>query len=168
MTHSADELARLADHLVVMHQGRIAASGPAAQVLATTHPLVVGDDAAALLHGVLAERDETWHLVRATFSGGSLWLRDDGHALGQAVRLRVLARDVSLATERATHSSIQNLLPSTVVSIAEDAHPSQALVRVRCGDALLLARVTHRAVQQLQLAPGSPVWAQVKSVALVS
>lgn len=168
VTHAAAEAARLADSLVVLDHGRAKATGPVADVLARIDtPVVLGDDAGALLHGTVAERDARWHLMRVDFEGGSLWLRDSGLAVGQRVRLRVLARDVSLATDAPRHTSIQNLLPATVDAIAADAHPSQALVRVTCGGAMLLSRITARAVDTLGLAPGQAVWAQVKSVALV-
>jgi molybdate transport system ATP-binding protein len=168
VTHSADEMARLADHLVVLANGRVLANGPAAEVLGTLHsPLLVGEDAGVLLLGQLVERDTRWHLARVAFDGGSLWLRDSGLALGQQARLRVLARDVSLTTAEPQHTSIQNLLPGIVETITQDAHPSQALVRVRCGGSLLLARITAKAVDGLALQSGSAVWLQVKSVALV-
>jgi molybdate transport system ATP-binding protein len=167
VTHSADEVARLADTLVVLERGRVAASGPVAEVLAgIASPALLGDDAGALLEGVVAERDTRWQLARVDFEGGSLWLRDGGAPIGQRVRLRVLASDVSLATEKPRHTSIQNLLPGVVRAVAADAHPSQALVQLACGDSILLSRITARAVDALGLAPGTPVWAQVKSVAL--
>jgi len=168
VTHSADEVARLADALVVLEQGSVKAAGPTAQVLARIDvPVVLGEDAGALLQGHVAERDARWQLARVDFSGGSLWLRDSGLASGHAVRLRVLARDISIATAPPQATSIQNILPCTVDSIAPDAHPSQALVRLACGTDVLLARVTARAADALGLAPGMLVWAQVKSAALV-
>jgi molybdate transport system ATP-binding protein len=168
VTHSADELARLADHLVVLNRGRVQASGPVAEVLAAiTSPVVVGEDAGVLLSGQVAERDTLWHLVRVAFDGGQLWLRDSGVPLGHTVRLRVLARDVSLTTAEPQHTSIQNHFPCQIESVAPDAHPSQLLVRVRCGASLLLARITRRAYAELGLAPGTAAWVQVKSVAVV-
>jgi molybdate transport system ATP-binding protein len=94
-------------------------------------------------------------------------LRDTGLATGTAVRLRVLARDVSIATHEPQGTSIQNIVAATVEEVAPEAHPSQVLVRMRCGSSLLLARITARAAHALELAPGQRVWAQVKSVALV-
>lgn len=168
VTHSADELTRLADHLVALERGQVRATGPVREVLAEiSHPVLTGEDAGVLLHGTVAERNASWHLTRVTFPGGELWLRDDGVEAGRAVRLRVLARDVSLALAEPSRTSIQNLLPGAVDAIAPDAHPSQVLVRVRCGDSLLLARITRRACESLALQAGSPVWVQVKSVALV-
>jgi len=168
VTHAADEVARMADTLVVLERGQVRASGPVAEVLTRLDaPLVLGDDVAALLDGVLEARDERWSLVRAQFAGGSLWLRDTGLPLGSHVRLRVLARDVSVALDSAHHSSIQNSLACTVRALVADAHPSQTLVQLECGGALLLARITARGAHALALAPGKPVWAQVKSVALV-
>jgi molybdate transport system ATP-binding protein len=86
---------------------------------------------------------------------------------GRGVRVRVLARDVSLALAAPAGTSIQNQLACTVESIKPDAHPSQMLVQLRCGGASLLARVTARSAAQLELAAGRTVWALVKSVALV-
>lgn len=168
VTHSADELARLADHLVVLDQGRVRASGPVQQVLAVVHaPVVVGEDAGVLLHGQVQAIDAQWHLASVVCAGGALWVRDAGFAVGQSMRVRVLARDVSLALEPPKTSSIQNLLACSVDAIEPDAHASQALVRLACGSDLFLARVTRRAVHDLSLEVGKPVWAQVKSVAIV-
>jgi molybdate transport system ATP-binding protein len=129
--------------------------------------VVVGEDAGALLTGIVLAIDTQWHLAQVGFAGGALWVRDSGLELGQTVRLRVLARDVSVTLHEATHTSIQNHVPCVVDAIMPDAHPSQMLLRLRCGDTMLLARVTARGVHELGLQAGMPAWAQVKSVALV-
>ncbi len=169
VTHSADELARLADHVVVLEQGRVQVQGPVGDVLAAIDsPVLAGDDIGALIAGHVAEHDSRWHLMRVDFEGGSLWLRDAALPLGHAVRLRLLARDLSLATAEPSASSIQNHLLGMVESAAPDAHPSQMLVRVRVGAAtLLVARITARSFDSLALQPGQPVWLQLKSVALL-
>ena len=168
VTHSSDEVARLADTLVVLDAGRVKACGPVADVLAGLDmPVVLGEDAGALLSARIEESDERWQLVRLAFNGGSLWVRDTDLPLGRQVRVRVLARDVSITLDKPGQTSIQNLLPCTVQAIGPDIHPSQNLVRLQCGQSILLARVTARAVYELQLTPGKQVWAQVKSVALV-
>ena len=168
VTHAVDEVARLADTLVVMHAGRIEANGPVAEVLTQADlPVVVGEDAGALLTGVVLGIDAPWHLAQVGFEGGALWVRDSSLAVGQTVRLRVLARDVSVTLAAATDTSIQNHLPCVVDAITPDAHPSQTLLRLRCGDTVLLSRVTARGVHALGLHVGMAAWAQVKSVALV-
>lgn len=168
VTHSADEVARLADQLVVLERGRITASGPVAQVMSSiVNPVLDAEDTGALLTGHVAQLDAQWHLARVDFAGGSVWIRDTGLRPGQAVRIRILARDVSIASTEPRNSSIQNQLPCTIDSISADTHPSQALVRLRCGDSVLLARITRRAVEALALTESRPVWAQVKSVALI-
>jgi molybdate transport system ATP-binding protein len=169
VTHSGDEVARLASHLVLLAAGQVTAAGPLAETLARIDlPGVPGQEAGALLHGTVGERDTRWNLAGVDFAGGRLWIADPGLPVGHAARVRVLARDVSLALAPPERSSIQNLLPCTVRAIATGAHPSQALLQLACGDALLLARITARAVDQLALAPGQAVWAQVKSAALVA
>ena len=168
VTHSSDEVARLADTLVVLDAGKVKACGPVADVLAGLDiPVVLGDDAGALLSATIETRDERWQLAQLTFNGGSLWVRDTGLPLGRQVRVRVLARDVSIALDKPSQTSIQNLLSCVVLAIGPDTHASQTLIQLQCGQSVLLARVTARAVHELQLAPGMQVWAQVKSVALV-
>lgn len=168
VSHAMDEVARLADTLVVLDQGRVVAAGPLAQTLSRIDtPVMLGEDAGALLEGIVDERDARWQLARIGFSGGSLWLRDSGTPVGDRVRLRVLARDVSIATEEPRATSIQNVLACRVRALAPDSHASQQLVQLTCGDAVLLARITARASDTLGLVPGKPVWAQVKSAALL-
>ncbi len=168
VTHSADELARLADHVVVLDAGRVRAQGPTTELLSSISAAVLsGDEVGAVLPGRVVERQAEWHLCRVEFGGGSLWLRDSGLAVGQAVRLRVLARDVSLAVHEPQGSSILNHLPCTIEACATDAHPSQVLVRAAVGSTHLLARITARSFQALGLSPGRDAWLQVKSVALL-
>jgi molybdate transport system ATP-binding protein len=169
VSHSADEVARLADTLVVLDAGQVRACGPVADVLASLQARVVlGEDLGALLAARIVEQDSQWRLVRAEFPGGSLWLADKGLAPGQKVRLRILARDVSIACSEPRDTSVQNQLRGRIVGIAADENPAHDLVQIDCAGVLLLARVTRKSVDALQLRRGMSVWALVKSAALVS
>ncbi len=168
VSHAPDEVARLADHIVVMAAGRAVAQGPLAETLARIDlPIKLGEDAGAVFAARVAERDAEWHLARVEFAGGELWVRDNGTAVGRDVRVRILARDVSIANSRHDDVSIMNLLPATVVAHAAEDHPSQVLVQLRVGETLLLGRLTRRSAHRLDLAPGRAVWVQIKAVALV-
>jgi molybdate transport system ATP-binding protein len=167
VSHSPDEVARLADYLVAMEAGRVLADGPLTNTLARLDlPFRLGEDAGAVLDATVGEVDKDWHLVRVDFAGGSLWARDQGLTVGRHVRVRVLARDVSLAEHPGT-SSIQNVLRGQVDAIGDDEHPGLALVRVKVGEVMLLARLTKRAAASLAVTPGQELWAQVRSVALM-
>ena len=169
VTHSAEEVTRLADHLVVLDQGHVKAQGSVSAVLTqVVNPVVVGEDAGALIAGCIGAVDAQWHLSRVDFDGGCIWMRDAGLPVGKAVRIRILARDVSLATAEPQNTSIQNQLRGSIQSITPDAHPSQVMVVLKCGAEEVLARITKRAVDELSLQVGQSVWAQVKSVALVA
>ena len=172
VTHALDEVVRLADHLLVLDQGKLVDSGPVAQVLGrSAGSMASGEDLGVLLHASVQEFDPAWRLMRVGFTGGSLWVKDKALALGAPVRIRVLARDISLAVGPPPVSSIQNLLPVTVLEIRADPHPSQCLVQLSCGRAedasVLWARITARAAHALGLQTGVSAWAQVKSAALV-
>jgi len=168
VSHSPDEVARLADHLVAMENGRVVAAGPLGETLARLDlPIRLGEDVGVVLEATVGDLDTEWHLARVDFPGGGLWSRDRGLPLGKAVRVRVLARDVSLALGEASASSIQNNLDGVVESLGDDEHPGLLLVRVQVGGSRLLARLTRRSAAQLGIAPGLPVRVQVKSVALM-
>jgi molybdate transport system ATP-binding protein len=168
VTHSPEETARLADHLVLMDNGRLTASGPLAETLARLDlPVRLGEERSVVLDGVVEELDGEWNLARVAFDGGSLWMRDRGIAIGSRVRMRVPSGGVSLALEPQRQSSVLNCLAGVVGGIGADEHPGLTLVRVRIGAAVLLARVTRRSAAALGLEAGKPVWAQIKSVAVV-
>ncbi|HVS13629.1 MAG TPA: molybdenum ABC transporter ATP-binding protein [Thermoanaerobaculia bacterium] len=168
VSHSPDEVARLADHLVALEGGRVLACGPLADLLARLDlPIRLGEDTGTILEGAIAEVDAAWHLARVAFPGGSLWTRDHGLPAGHRVRVRVLARDVSLTRRAPERTSIQNVLEGRIAEVVDDEHPSSALVRIRVGRSLLVARLTKRAVSELDVVPGQEVWVQVKSVALL-
>ncbi|BBP02590.1 molybdenum import ATP-binding protein ModC [Sulfuriferula plumbiphila] len=168
VSHAPDEVARLADHIVVMDGGRVLANGPLSETLARLDlPIRLGEDAGVVVDAIVGMRDKKWHLLRADFAGGGLWVRDMGAAMGEPVRIRILARDVSLALARPDNTSILNQLHGKVVALADDTHPSLALIRLQVGDVPLLGRVTKLSADTLGLAPGKSVWVQVKSVALM-
>ena len=168
VSHAADEVARLADHLVVMDGGRVLASGPLNATLARLDlPIRLGEDAGVVIDGRVAERDEHWHLLRVQCCSASLWVRDTGAAVGDHTRVRILARDVSIAHTPGEDTSILNRLPARVESIGADGHPALALVRLNVDGAMVLARVTRRSADQLGLRTDLDVWIQIKAVALL-
>ncbi len=167
VSHAIDEVARLADHLVMLRAGRVLAAGPLADLLARPDlPLSRPDDAGVVIMAEVAEHDRRYALTRIVFDGASLWVGTGATVPGQRVRARVLARDVSLARVMPLHTSVINLLPATVEDLHFDG--STVLVRLRTGASTpLLARITRRSADTLSLAPGDPVIAQVKGVALM-
>ncbi|MDO9385433.1 MAG: molybdenum ABC transporter ATP-binding protein [Thiobacillus sp.] len=168
VSHAPDEVARLADHIVVMKGGRAVAAGPLTDTLARLDlPIRLGEDAGVVLDAVVAARDEEWHLAHMEFAGGRLWVRDHGLPVGHRARVRILARDVSLARAPTTGTSILNTLPAVVVDSVDDAHPALTLVKLRVGESPLLARLTRRSAHALELAPGRMVYVQIKAVALI-
>lgn len=169
VSHSAEEVSRLADYLVVVDAGRVVGEGPLEQMLARLDfPVKLEDDAGVVWEGRVLEQDEQWHLARVGTAGGDVWVRSSGVETDASIRLRILARDVSLALSHHDDSSILNILPGEVEEVSTETEQNAALVRVRVGEAALLARLTLRSVDRLELAAGKPVWVQIKSAALVT
>ena len=105
--------------------------------------------------------------MRVAFDGGELLLADTGETLGQSIRIRILARDVSLALEDNQGSSILNRLPAQVLEVVPDQDPAMRLVGLQIGSTRMTARLTHRSCEHLNVAPNRSLWAQIKSVAVV-
>lgn len=168
VTHSMTEVLRLADRLVVMSQGRVAAEGPLAAVLAGGDiPLLTERaDVGVAIEATLAEHHTRQGLSRLSGDGFELLISQLTRPPGSRVRAIVLARDVMLAISRPQGVSARNLLPGTLESLSLRAD-SSVLARVRIGPAqTLLSTITPDAVQALGLRPGLEVWAVVKSVAV--
>ena len=169
VSHALDEVARLAEHMVLLEAGRVRASGPTVDLIARLHPpLSQGHTAATVLTRTDAHHAPQDHITSVAFAGGELLLvSPQPRAPGQTVKLRVQARDVSLALTPPQDSSILNIVPATVAEMREDS-PGQWMVALLAGDTRLLARVTQRSAQALQLRPGLPVFAQIKGIAIVN
>ena len=171
VTHSLDEVARLASEVVLMQAGRTVAQGPTAQLMTRMDlSLSQGDTASALVEGTLESVDAAYGLLQVRFAGGVLQCVQAAGAPprtpGQRLRLRVQARDVSVALKAATDTSILNVLPATVLAIAQDG-PAQSLLSLYVGGCTLLARITRKSADALQLAAGQAVFAQIKGVAVL-
>jgi molybdate transport system ATP-binding protein len=168
VSHSPDEVARLADYLVLMANGSVVADGPLQETVARLDlPAVFADDAGVVLDTVIGAHEDNDCLTRLDFEGGSIFVARRPEALGRRLRCRVHARDVSLTLERAEHTSILNILAAKVVGAVATESPAHVLVRVQANGTPLLARITRRSSNNLGIAPGLAVWAQIKAVALL-
>lgn len=167
VSHSLDEVTRLADHIVLMKAGRVVASDTLDSIQSRLDlPTAHLDDAGVVVDACVAEHDETYHLSRLDFSGGQLWVSRVNCPLGGRVRARVLARDVSIATAQPQGSSITNIIAARVVEI-QDEGLDRVSLRLQIGDGkTLLSLITRRSRDQLGLVVGREVFAQVKSVAV--
>jgi molybdate transport system ATP-binding protein len=167
VSHSLAEVMRLADDLVLLEAGRILANGPL-QALLTRVDLPLGEAelGGTVVQGRIEVQDDADHLSLVSISGGRLAVSARALPVGRRVRVRIDARDVSLALEPPRQSSILNVLAARVLELHQEADPALTLVRLQVGQDVLLARVTRRSATQLQLAEGKEVFAQIKSVAL--
>ncbi|MDR2112423.1 MAG: TOBE domain-containing protein, partial [Candidatus Accumulibacter sp.] len=170
VSHALDEVARLADYLVLIDAGRVVASGTLVETLARIDlPPMFDDDAGVVLEAVIAGH-EADGLTRVEFPGGGLYISRRDKPPGSRARCRILASDVSLALAAHGDSSILNVLPATVSAVAPLPTPGHVLAQLRLrgdGAPLLLARITERSRAALGIAPGREVVAQIKAVALL-
>ena len=168
VSHSPDEVARLADHLVLLEAGRVTASGAISDMLTRLDlPLAHGSDAEALIEAVVAEHDEEYNLTYLDFPGGRFTVAHKALPIGHTARLRVAARDVSLTLEHQSSTSILNIFPAIVDEVIPEGK-ARMTVRLMVGGVPMLARITRKSASVLGLKAGKLVYAQAKSVALLS
>ncbi|MCB1959550.1 MAG: molybdenum ABC transporter ATP-binding protein [Rhodocyclaceae bacterium] len=167
VSHAIDEVARLADTLVVLDGGRVLAHGPTNEILTRADlSLAHSEHAGSVFHGRIAAHHANTHLTEVDSDGGRLLVSAPPSPVGRTLRLRIAARDVSIALSRPTDSSIINHLPVSVIDICPDPNPGHRLVRLAAGKTVLLARITTLSRERLGLVPGMTAWALIKGVAV--
>jgi molybdate transport system ATP-binding protein len=167
VSHLPEEVARLADHLVLLESGKVSASGEVHELFTRLDlPLARGAEAAAITEAVVAAHDREYRLTYLDFGGGRIAMASVDLPTGTAVRLRLAARDVSLTLERQSGTSILNIFPAVVDDISP-ANRAQVTVRLNTGQVPILASITRKSASELGLHQGKKVFAQIKSVALL-
>ncbi|MBL4820727.1 MAG: molybdenum ABC transporter ATP-binding protein [Gammaproteobacteria bacterium] len=168
VTHSPDEVARLADNLLLMDQGRVRGFGPVADVLSRLDsPLAVTEEAFTVLRGQVGNQKLAGLTTITSQAGHAIHIPLNPREAGSEVRIKIQARDVSLCLERPEKTSILNILPATVENLSEVTSAGNRTVKLDLAGEKLLARVSDYSCQQLQLRPGQALFAQIKSAALV-
>ncbi len=169
ISHSFDEVVRLADHLVVLEAGRVARAGPFLELAAqpALTPLIGRFEAGSVLACSVAQHDEYLKLSTLDFAGGQLRVPRVEAPVGSRLRVQIKARDVALSLSRPMDVSITNRLPGTLVEITRSDGPYvEATIDV--GGTTLQALITGESSSRLGLEPGLQVWALIKSVAVDS
>ncbi|MDF2643131.1 MAG: modC [Pseudomonas sp.] len=171
VSHAQDEVARLADHLVLLEHGKVLASGPISETLARLDlPMAMEDDAGVTIEGIATGYDDHYRLLSLALPRSDLTMRVAHPAIetGKSLRIKVQARDVSLNLVADEYSSILNRLPATVVSHLAADNGAHAMVRLDAGGTPLLARITRFSFDQLNIHPGQRLWAQIKAAAVLA
>jgi molybdate transport system ATP-binding protein len=163
VSHALDEVAQLADRMVVLKSGQVVAQGTLFEMTSRLDlfggtPLLPG----AVLEATIAGHDEAHGLTELVFAGETLVVPKIARARGEKVRIRIDADDVMLALVRPEGVSANNVLPAVIGAIKEDG--PHADVQLRVDGAALIARITRRSCERLALRPGTPVFALIKSV----
>ncbi len=170
VSHDFNEVSQLADQLLLIDQGRMIAQGP---LLELSHridlPLSHEENAASIIDATIEQHDRSNHLTELLIDNHlSLWITAIEGREDERVRIRIPARDVSINLERAENSSILNILPATIAEIEQSDSSARVLIKLAVAHQFILVRLTHKSVTRLGLSVGQPVYAQIKTVALLS
>lgn len=169
VSHSVSEVARLADRVVLMRDGRVEATGTPSEVLRGSPQSSPSErrEAGSVLAGTVIGVDPAHRLATIQLAGREIVVPNADVTAGRAVRLHIPARDVMIATQRPEGLSALNILEGRIAEISVGIDGT-ANVGVDCGGDLVLARITLLSVERLSLVIGTPVFAVIKTAALES
>ena len=168
VSHSPDEVARLADYLVIIKQGRLMKSGPLAEVMLDTDAgMCFYDGLSSMLYAEIMQHKEDY-LTKLAIGHLQLVVPQINSPVNSKLRCRINAKDVSLCLSPPADSSISNVLPGTVTDIEKLNTPGERMITVKISaQQYLLASITYASTKRLKLHPGCTVWAQIKSVVIL-
>jgi molybdate transport system ATP-binding protein len=168
VSHDMEEVSQLADHLVLIKDGEIEAEGDALQLCSRLDTRLSHEEqAATILVATVKQHDHAFGLSELDSEGHCIYVNQLNSSVGSECRLRIPARDISLSRERALDSSILNILSVQIEEI-EATHSNRVLLKLSLGQQFLLARITRKSVVDLNLKVGDQLFAQIKSVALLT
>ena len=168
VSHSPDEVVRIADNMILMDQGKVVAQGLVNEMLTRFDlPLAHLDEASAVVHGHVFNHEPEYHLTHVKIAGGKVAISLADYVIGEKVKVRILAKDISLAQQPGQNTSITNVFPVRVSEIKPCPDPAKVLVKLDMGGESLLSQITSKSCHNLGLATDQIVYAQVKSVALM-
>jgi molybdate transport system ATP-binding protein len=167
VSHAIDEVVRLADTMAVLSEGRVLACGSVTALASRLdlRPHLGRFEAGTVVEATVAGHDLEHGLATLRFDGGELQAPDVQSLVGEQLRVRIRARDVSVALSAPRDASFLNVLPGIVKEIGS-MEGAGVDVAIAVGSATVVARITRKSVHALALAPGKPVYALVKSVAI--
>jgi molybdate transport system ATP-binding protein len=169
VSHALDEVLRLSDHLSLIRDGKIITSGPLQQTLSRLElPEIQTRDIGVVLDGKVIESHSTYGLIEVEVAGMRLQVTHGPLPKGRRLRLQIQSCDVSLALEKPQASSVLNLIPATIVRETTQEEAPHVHLLLDASGSPLIARITRLSRDRLQLSPGTPVWAQIKAVAVIS
>ena len=168
VTHDFEDVVRLATHVLLLERGRAVAYGPLSTLmsrpdLSWLHEAV---GLGSVFDAAVSRVDVDRGLVTLAFDGGTLMAPARQLTAATAVRVRIPAREVILATSSPTGLSLHNVLPGIVSSIHDDTALDAVIVQMTVGRILLLAEVTRDAIGKLDIKVGDHAQALVKSVSI--
>ncbi|MFK7863775.1 MAG: molybdenum ABC transporter ATP-binding protein [Pseudohongiellaceae bacterium] len=167
VTHSEEEVIKIADYLVLLEKGRVVTHGALEDVASNLKvPLRLGTEQGAILPVRVLEKDSVFGLIKVGFPGGSLFIETFGDEIKDKFRVRVLASDVSIALSEHRDSSFLNRLEVTISDMEFEENGAMAMLKLKVGESFLLARLSRKSIEEMKLQIGDKVWAQIKSVAV--
>ena len=168
VTHNRNEIIALADIMIFLDRGKIKASGLVKDLFSSLELSLAHErDAVTIIEAVVIKNDKSYGLAVLKFKGGRFIINSKPLKIGTRVRLQVFARDVSITLQSQKNTSILNIFPTVIDDLYSEDN-SLVTLRLMADRTPILARITRKSVEELNLKPKDKVFAQVKTVSLLA
>tara|TARA_S200000501_G_scaffold190210_1_gene179057 strand:+ start:44291 stop:45358 length:1068 start_codon:yes stop_codon:yes gene_type:complete len=168
VTHDRNEIIALTDIIILLDHGKIKATGQIKDLFSSLELSFAHEkDALTIIEADVIENDKSYGLTILKFKGGRFIINSKPLQVGTKVRLQVFARDISITLQKQRDTSILNILPVIIDDLSVE-NDSVVTIRLMANETPLLARLTRKSVEELNLKPKDKVFAQVKTIALLA
>lgn len=168
VSHDLEEISQLADRVMCIENGKVTDIGKVNDILSSFDKSFSHEETAhTIIQGEVVDYDRNYHLAKISFAGGSLFISSPSIKRNSNVKLQIYARDVSISIKKPTGTSILNIVQASIIEVCpkKDSH-GQYIIKLDANDAILLAHITQRSLEDLKLEVGLGVYAQIKSVSV--
>ena len=166
VTHALEEVIFIADQIILLSEGQVTAQGTVEEIMSRLdlHPMTSRFDAGAVISAIYSGYDREFDLGELSFDGGTLRIAGLNAEIGIHLRAHIRARDVSLMLDKPKDTSVLNVFKGELIEIRHEDGPQLDLL-INIGTPLI-ARITRKSLNDLNLDIGSKVYAMIKAVAI--
>ncbi len=166
VTHALEEVIFIADQIILLSEGQVTAQGTVEEIMGRLdlHPMTSRFDAGAVISAIYSGYDREFDLGELSFDGGTLRIAGLNAEIGIHLRAHIRARDVSLMLDKPKDTSVLNVFKGELIEIRHEDGPQLDLL-INIGTPLI-ARITRKSLNDLNLDIGSKVYAMIKAVAI--
>lgn len=168
VTHSLDELLRLAERVVLLTNGKVEAYDVLENIWESPLflPWKQENEQSAVLSLPVFMHNPSYKMTALSIGDQNIWINQVEAQINEKVRICIHSSDVSISLNKVEQSSIRNTLYGRIVKILE--LENRVDLKLDIGGKHLWASISKWSFHDLALQLGQLVYAQIKAISVMS